>query len=71
MEDEVRVNTHFRNDLAEWMEEQQHLESSIGPSFVFSSNMGEQNEAVLLCGPTTDTADHVKKWRWRKFQESV
>jgi hypothetical protein len=67
MDHEVKVNAHFRNDLAEWMEEQHQQENRCVPSFVFATNLGEMNEEAPLCGSqgVEVTLDHVKKRPWR------
>jgi hypothetical protein len=65
---EAKVNASFRNDLAEWMEEQHQEESRNIPSFVFATNLGEIDDKAPLCGNDVGievTLDHVKKRPWR------
>ncbi|KAL3937316.1 MAG: hypothetical protein SGARI_002165, partial [Bacillariaceae sp.] len=71
---EAKLNAHFRNDLAEWMEEQHQEEERNVPAFVFATNMGEENDEAPLCGSSTGievtlkprtTLHHVKKRPWR------
>jgi hypothetical protein len=66
---EAKVNAHFRNDLAEWMEEKRQEESQNVPAFVFATNLGEVNDQAPLCGNSSDgievTLHHVKKRPWR------
>jgi len=45
---EARVNTNFRNELADWIEECQEKENKCIPSFVFATNMGETGMEVPL-----------------------
>jgi hypothetical protein len=66
---EATINAHFRNDLAEWLEEQQRDECRNVPTFVFATNLGEINEKAPLCGNSSNgievTLNHVKKRPWR------
>lgn len=66
---EAKVNAHFRNDLAEWLEEQQENEGQNVPALVFATNFGEVNDQAPLCGDSSDgievTLHHVKKRPWR------
>ncbi|KAL3905036.1 MAG: hypothetical protein SGILL_009837, partial [Bacillariaceae sp.] len=65
---EANVNAAFRNDLAEWMEEQHQEESRNVPAFVFATNLGEVDDEAPLCGSNAGievTLDHVKKRPWR------
>jgi hypothetical protein len=57
---ESKVNARFRHDLAGWLEEQQHCQSS-DHSFLFATNLGDMNNTVPLCGSANNSADGVKK----------
>lgn len=65
---EAKINASFRNDLAEWMEEQHEEKSRNVPAFVFATNLGEIDDEAPLCGSNAGievTLDHVKKRPWR------
>jgi hypothetical protein len=80
MENEVKVNAHFRTDLAEWLESQNDKENCQIPGFIFATNLGETREDVPLCDNAgsgtdryhgelqTDTIDcTINKQTWRTF----
>eukprot|EP00529_Nitzschia_sp_RCC80_P037027 CAMPEP_0113466326 /NCGR_PEP_ID=MMETSP0014_2-20120614/14212_1 /TAXON_ID=2857 /ORGANISM="Nitzschia sp." /LENGTH=149 /DNA_ID=CAMNT_0000358541 /DNA_START=323 /DNA_END=772 /DNA_ORIENTATION=+ /assembly_acc=CAM_ASM_000159 len=54
LDNEVKVNSHFRTDLAEWLERRNdnHREEDDDrhvPSFIFATNLGETRDEVPLC----------------------
>ena len=61
LENEIKVNSHFRNDLSRWMDEQS-LESRDTP-FVFATPLGELNERVPLF-PKSRLRSRNKKKPW-------
>lgn len=61
MDNEIKISAHFRSDLAEWMEEQQHRESRHAPSFLYATNLGELNEAAPLWDRATKTMDQMSR----------
>ena len=61
LENEIKVNSHFRNDLSRWMDEQS-FESRDTP-FVFATPLGELNERVPLFPKSR--SGRVKKRPWR------
>ena len=60
LENEIKVNAHFRSDLARWMDEQSS-ESRDTP-FVFATPLGELNERVPLF--PKKSLGRVKKRQW-------
>jgi hypothetical protein len=65
LEHEVKINAHFRNDLALWMEEQV---VPVQTPFMFATNLGELNEEAPLCPnkkAVSEDLNHVKKRPWK------
>ena len=59
LDNEVKVNSHFRTDLAEWFEswtdsQQEEARGHHVPSYIFATNLGETRDEVPLCGD-----DHI------------